>query len=86
MNWRALLRSLLDTCPVSLGVGLPAALLWYAAVHGLDKSGFLYAGLVFQLAGLATVVVGIGKTRAEHGESWHVALTRWLERTKSLLG
>ena len=86
MNRRALLRSLLDTYPVALGVGLPAAFLLYAAIRELDSKGFLYAGLAFQLAGLVTVVVGIGKTRSEFGESWHAALTRWLERTAIAAG
>jgi hypothetical protein len=86
MNMRALLRSLFDTYPVALGIGLPAVALLYAAIRGLNSHGFLYAGLVFQLAGLVTVVVGIGKTRAEFGESWRLAFTRWLERTAIAAG
>ena len=88
MNWRArtLVGSLFDTYPLILGVGLPALLLFYAAVRGLDENGYRYAGLAFQVAGLATVVVGIGKTRAEFGEGWYRASTRWLERTAVALG
>ena len=86
MNGRALFRSLLDTYPVALGVGLPAVVLVYADMRGLSSNGFLFAGLAFQLLGLLTVVVGIGQTRAEFGDSWNVAIRGWLERTAIAAG
>lgn len=77
---------MLDTYPVALGVGLPAVVLVYADMRGLSSNGFLFAGLAFQLLGLLTVVVGIGQTRAEFGDSWNVAIRGWLERTAIAAG
>ena len=69
-----------------LGVGLPIAFLYWAAFRGVGEDGYRYAGLVFQILGLVTVVIGIGKTRAEFGAGWSRALSKWYEQIAIGLG